>query len=256
MYRLRASPIVSVPVAMGGRSTWAKRPVPKLAVFDMVGTTVVAGDEVPISFREAMGTVGVEVSDSALAEVRGRSKREAVQHLLRVDAAGAAVDPSTADVVYRRFQESLRRAYRHEARPVQGAESVFEFLQRSGVQVALNTGLDRETADLLLRALGWDRIGILGPVTGDDVRRGRPEPDLIQAAMALAGVDDPGAVIAIGDTQADLEAAAAAGVGWSIGVTTGAHARVQLAGRPHSALLETVRDVPGWLTTAGVVRER
>ena len=103
------------------------------------------------------------------------------------------------------------------------------------------------TATELMRHLRWDRLGLSGIVTGDDVVRGRPAPDLIHAAMRLVGEDDPGSVLAVGDTAADLDAANAACVGWSVGVLTGAHGREVLAAHPHTAILNSVRDIPGWL---------
>jgi hypothetical protein len=44
----------------------------RIAVFDMVGTTIQAGNEVPSSFREAFRSVGIELSDEAINKVRGR----------------------------------------------------------------------------------------------------------------------------------------------------------------------------------------
>ncbi len=225
----------------------------RLAVFDMVGTTVHAGDEVPSSFRRALSSVGVKLSDAAVAGVRGRSKREAISDLLAADPATAGSAPELSRVVFERFQDSLRRAYRANAQPTPGAESVFEGFRGGGIDVVLTTGLDRDTAYLLVQSLGWDTLGLRGLITGDDVRRGRPAPDLIHAAMRLAGVVDPAAVLVVGDTVSDLEAAAAAGVGWSIGVLTGAHTRAQLEAHPHSAILETVGNLPRWLAEAGAL---
>ena len=79
------------------------------------------------------------------------------------------------------------------------------------------------------------------------VRRGRPAPDLIHEAMGLVGEGESPAVLTVGDTVSDLDAAHAAGVGWSIAVLTGAHSRDRLYGRPHSAILDSVADLPEWL---------
>ena len=214
----------------------------RLAVFDMVGTTVEAGDEVPASFRDAFQAHGLTVSDDAIARIRGRSKRDAIVELLGGDGSDGRPER-----VYARFRRSLQRAYRERARAVAGAEDAFRFLQSMGVPVALITGLDRETTDLLVEAMGWGSLHLSGVVTGDDVARGRPAPDLIEAAMALAGVEDPGGVLAVGDTTSDLEAASSAGAGWIVGVLSGAHGREQLERHPHSVLLPSVADLPSWI---------
>jgi len=219
----------------------------RLAVFDMVGTTVRSGDEVPESFRMAFRRFGVELPDEALTAVRGRSKTDAVAELMAAYLPGVPDDAAVAREIRSHFKETLRARYAAGAMPVPGAAEVMGRLQHGGVSVVLTTGLDAVTVTGLLQHLGWDRLGLDGVVTGDDVERGRPAPDLIHAAMRLVGETDPGAVLAVGDTAADLDAAHAAGVGWSVGVLTGAHSRETLAAHPHTAILDSVLDLPGWL---------
>ena len=214
----------------------------RLAVFDMVGTTVQAGDEVPASFREAFRMLGITLSDDAISRIRGRSKRDAIAELLAVDGR-----VEEAERVYARFREALQEAYGERARAVAGAEDTFRYLQGIGVPTVLITGLDRKTTDLLVEGLGWGSLGLRGVITGDDVARGRPAPDLIEAAMRLAGVADPRCVLAVGDTASDLKAASAARVGWAVGVLSGAHDREGLEPHPHSVLLESVADLPVWI---------
>ena len=225
----------------------------RLAVFDMIGTTVRAGNEVPSSFSEAFRSIGITLSDSAITQIRGRSKREAISDLLSKHNVDPAGDGGAADQVYARFLAALQAAYRKHAQSIPGVEDVFRFLQRSGVRVVLATGLDRVTAEILFHRLGWESLGLSGLITGDDVGRGRPAPDLIFAAMRLAGVADTRSVAVIGDTTADLEAAAKAEVEWRIGVLTGAHSRLQLEAHPHSAVLESMVDLPGWLKEVGAL---
>jgi phosphonatase-like hydrolase len=224
-----------------------------LAVFDMVGTTVQAGDEVPSSFRSAFSAIGIELSDEAIAKVRGRSKDEAISKLLATHKVEAARVPELSSAILGRFQRHLRSKYQSTAQEVPGVRTVFQLMKAAGIQLVLTTGLDHDTAALLSQALGWDGLGLEGVVSGDDVHRGRPAPDLIRAAMRLAKVSDPSSVLVVGDTAADLEAAAAARAGWNVGVLTGGHPRSRLEAHPHSVILESVRDLPGWLALTGVV---
>ncbi len=222
-----------------------------LVVLDMVGTTVRAGEEIPDTFRRVLGEEGVELSDESLRRVRGRSKREAIAALL-APGAGSARDSGRVETVYQRFQEQLRHAYRSRAAEIPGAERVLRTLIKK-TAVVLTTGLDRTTAAQLLETLGWESLGLAGVLTGDDVAWGRPAPDLILAAMQEAGTTDASSVVVVGDTVSDLEAAAAAGVGWSVGVLSGAHSRSQLESRPHSVILESVADLPDWLRGVGAL---
>lgn len=225
----------------------------QLAVFDMVGTTVHSGDEMPSAFREAFLSVGIRLSEAAITGIRGRSKSDAISDLMGLVGVPISERPEMSRVTYERFQENLWQAYRTEARAIPESEGVFRFLIKAGVQVVVATGLDQTSASLLFQGLGWDTLGLTGLVCGDDVVRGRPAPDLIRAAMRLADVADPKTVLVVGDTTSDLEAADAAGVGWSVGVLTGAHSRERLQGQPHSAILENVGGLPAWLAEAGAL---
>lgn len=225
----------------------------RLAVLDMIGTTVEAGPEVSESFREAFAGAGITVSDAAVDAVRGRSKREAVAHLVEAHLPELADSGQVGDEIYATFRSLLLSRYETGSRPVRGARAVLQGLEASGVRVVLTTGLDRETAHQIIRGLGWDRPPLGRVITGDDVSKGRPAPDLIHSAMALVGEKDPGAVMAVGDTVSDLEAAARADAGWVVGVLTGAHSRAQLEGQPHSVILQSIAELPGWLAENGLV---
>ena len=65
-------------------------------------------------------------------------------------------------------------------------------------------------------------------ITADDVKNGRPAPDMIQKAMELFGITDASEVVKIGDSIIDIEEGTAANRGITIGITTGAHTKEQL----------------------------
>jgi phosphonatase-like hydrolase len=123
---------------------------------------------------------------------------------------------------------------------------VLRGLRATGVRVALNTGFDRILTTHLLDALGWTSVADV-VVCGDDVAAGRPAPDLIRQAMAATGVQSADAVANVGDTALDLQAGANAGVGWNIGVWSGAHDFDTLAAGPHTHLCASVAELPALL---------
>ncbi|GMR12860.1 MAG: phosphonatase-like hydrolase [Gemmatimonadota bacterium] len=224
---------------------------PRLAVLDMVGTTVEAGPEVAEAFGEAFGRVGVILPVDVVNGVRGRSKKEAVAELAAAYLPELDDPTKTEREIYSTFRSILLARYERASRPVAGAHTALEYLKRHGAHVVLTTGLDRDTANQILRGLDWESLGLCGVVTGDDVERGRPAPDLIHAAMALTGEDESASVLVVGDTISDLEAAARAEAGWSVGVLSGAHTRSQLQSCPHSVILESVAELPCWLDQMG-----
>ena len=220
---------------------------PILAVFDMVGTTIAATDDVTVALQGAFAAEGLDLSAEAMAGIRGRRKTEAIAELLREVAPSVPAPQARAARIERDLRARLRAHYtKLPVRPIPGAIETMRWLSGRGVQVALATGLNRDLVRLLLDQLGWDVPLLAAVVCGDEVERGRPAPDLIRRSMELSGVRDPGRVAAIGDTRADLEAAANAGAGCAVGVLSGAGSRESLEQLPHAVILASVAELPGW----------
>jgi phosphonatase-like hydrolase len=217
---------------------------PQLVVFDLAGTTVEDRGQVPAAFVAALAQHGIEVRAEQVAAVRGSSKRQAILELL----PDGPERPLRADALYAAFRVELARRYERDgARPVPGAEATFRWLHDRGALIALNTGFDRDTTDLLLASLGWSKLAN-AVVCADDVEHGRPAPDLILRAMEATGTRELAVVANVGDTTRDLEAGHAAGVRWNIGVTSGAHDEAWLRRAPHTHLVASVAELPGiWL---------
>ncbi len=213
---------------------------PGLVVFDMIGTTVRSSDKIPEAFRLALASAGVELSADDISGIRGKSKRAAIEELL----AGKC----DTDAVYAAFKSHLRDGYTAstvEALP--GAEETFAWCRHGGTHVALTTGFDSEVARVLIDKLGWQNQ-VDAVVCNDDVKQGRPAPDLIFAAMSRLGHRDAAQVASVGDTVSDLQAGANAGVAWNFGVLSGAHTEHKLREQPHTALLGSVADMPDWFS--------
>lgn len=222
----------------------------ELVCFDMAGTTVVDDGQVPEAFTSALAEHGIAIGDADIRNVRGASKREAILDLL---PAGPGREDRAARALAT-FREHLARLYQGTVREIPGAPATFGWLRSRGVRVALNTGFDRETAQMLLEALGWHRGVVDAIVCGDDVARGRPAPDMILRCMKLTGVSGPDSVANVGDTVLDLQAGHNANVAWNIGVLTGAHDRARMAAQPHTRLLSSVAELPGFFGEASSSR--
>jgi len=216
----------------------------RLMVFDMAGTTVEDGGQVPVAFGAALAECGIDLTAEQLGSVRGASKREAIAELV-ARHAGAAWQ-GRAEQVYASFVRHLEREFGAGVRALPGAEDAFAYLRAQGVKIALSTGFDRDIATLLLDALGWRETADC-LVCGDDVPRGRPAPYLIFRAMEATGVDNVHAVGALGDTVLDLQAGFNAGVHLNIGTLSGAHDRAKLEREPHTHLIASVADLPALL---------
>lgn len=205
---------------------------PALVIFDLAGTTIEDRGQVPAAFTAALAAHGIVATADQITRLRGASKRQAIRAFVGTDAE--------ASRVYAAFQLELAARFEAErVTPIDGAVECFRALRQAGTKVALTTGFDRDITSLLMAALSWQDVADT-IVCGDDVAQGRPAPDLIRRAMADTGVTDATMVATVGDTTLDLEAGAAAGVGWNIGVLSGAHGRDALELAPHTHLIRSV----------------
>lgn len=215
----------------------------ELVVCDMAGTTVRDAGQVPQAFTSALAAHGIPVTPQAINSLRGASKRLAIFNLIPAGGDRAA----RAEQVYATFVQHLAQAFNGTVEPVPGAREAIAALRASGVRVALNTGFDRDTTNLLLDALHW-RVGVVDAVVcGDEVTQGRPAPYMIFHCMEATGVTDVRRVANAGDTVLDLQAGRNAGVALNIGVLSGAHGRDQMQPQPHTHLLDSVAELPALL---------
>jgi len=76
--------------------------------------------------------------------------------------------------------------------------------------------------------------------TKDDVETTKPNPDLVQAALAKAGTDD---AVMVGDTPWDVEAARKAGLPTVAVLTGGAHSAAELRDAGAVSVFESVGEL-------------
>jgi phosphonatase-like hydrolase len=213
--------------------------LPALVIFDMAGTTVDDdGGAVNRCLRAALAGAGFDVTAAQVNAVMGLPKPEAIRQLTGADTA-------RVEALYTDFSRRMRTFYASDpaVKEIDGASAVFARLRAAGVLVALDTGFAREIADVVIARLGWERA-IDGSVTSDEVPRGRPYPDMVQALQRRFGIDDAAHVAKVGDTPSDLEEGTAAGCGWVIAVTRGSHTDAELATVPHTHRIGTVAELP------------
>ena len=164
----------------------------------------------------------------------GRPAEEAVA--LLVDGIDRGEARRLADLK----REHYTRLARRGAVAVAGAGAFVEALARAGVPRAVATSATRRDLERVLDALGLRRHIDLA-ITADDVRRGKPHPEVYLKAAEGLGVESR-ACLVFEDAIVGVQAARAAGMR-VIGVTT-AHTADELVGAgaeravPH---FETVR---------------
>lgn len=159
--------------------------------------------------------------------------------LLLADLLGA-----DADRLGGRAKDGHARHYRELAglqRPFDGARELVRAVAERGARTVLATSAAPEELEELLKTLDLEDV-LTGVTSDEDVANAKPEPDLVRAALRIAGAPPERAVL-VGDTRWDVEAAARAGVP-CVAVLTGGVGEAEL----HAAGAAAVyRDVAALL---------
>jgi phosphonatase-like hydrolase len=217
-----------------------------LVVFDIAGTTVNDDDSVNRCLRGSLLAAGLEVSASEVNAVMGLPKPDAIAILIGQTPLQDELR-QLVDEIHREFVARSIDFYRNDpsVHEVPGTTRVFEVLKQSGILVALDTGFNRSITQVILDRLEWSDSRLIdATICSDEVRRGRPHADMIEALMSRLCIIDPMRVAKVGDTPSDLQEGQRAGCGLVVGVTAGTHTRRELEPYPHHHLIETIADFP------------
>ena len=159
---------------------------------------------------------------------------------------------SEIDAIFKTFLLELDLAYENLlVIPIKNTERLFKELKELGIKVALNTGYNRQTATSLLKKLNWN-VGVEYDllVTASDVSKNRPAPDMILFAMNTLQILEGENVIKVGDSVIDIEEGKNANCKFSIGITTGAHTKDQLAAAKPSYIIDNIYDIKNIILNA------
>ncbi|HBH22860.1 MAG TPA: phosphonatase-like hydrolase [Cytophagales bacterium] len=219
----------------------------QLAVFDIAGTTINEGNVVYKTLQKAIKQRGFEAPlDYVLEQGAGKEKYQAIKDILQNQVKGRGEEKEMiAGKIFKEFRQMLEEAYQKlNIKPFDGVHELIKHLRKAGVKIALNTGYDKQTANLLLNKMKWRQgkeYDVL--ITADDVSSGRPGPDMILEAMKATHVDNPEFVLKAGDSIIDIQEGKNAKCGITVGVTTGAHTYSQLESAQPTYIVNTLKDL-------------
>ncbi len=216
----------------------------------MAGTVVNEDNVVYKTLQKAINKKGYLLTlDFVLEHGAGKEKHQAIKDILRMEE-GYDQD-EIAKEIFKNFKKMLGNAYQDlSVTTYEGVEDLIDTLKKLNIKVALNTGYDKNTAQLLLDKMNW-AMGIHYDIliTADDVKRGRPDPDMIFEAMDILQINDPSKVLKAGDSIIDIQEGKNARCGMTIGVTTGAHTREQLNSAKPTYVLDSLVELEEILTS-------
>lgn len=207
-------------------------------IFDLAGTTVQDPNIVGSCFASALAKAGVHPTAAEINANMGTPKLIAIRKM--IDQYESQAD---AEAVHERFRQLILDTYRTspEIAEMPGTSEVFRELRTRGFRIAVNTGFDRETTDILLGRMGWGDL-VDDSITSDEVAHGRPHPDMVFALCQRAGID-PKQTVKVGDTPADIGEGRSAGVGLVVAAGYGTHTLEELAGLNPDAMISSISEL-------------
>jgi len=216
----------------------------ELAVFDMAGTIVNEDNVVYKTLQKAINKKGYELTlDFVLEHGAGKEKHQAIKDILAAIETDSNSEPS--EPIFEDFKKMLDDAYDTlEVTSFAGVKNLLANLKAQHIKIALNTGYNSKIANLLLQKMNWKKgVQYDALVTADDVSQGRPDPAMILKAMEVLAVTDPSKVLKAGDSIIDVEEGKNANCGVTIGVTTGAHTKIQLQSANPTYVLNSLTEL-------------
>jgi beta-phosphoglucomutase family hydrolase len=186
---------------------------PRGVIFDMDGVLVDSGEHHRAAWQALLAELGAPVTSPEFWRLTiGRPAHEAVGLLL-----GRELAYEEAMELAGRKRDFYRRVARRGAMAVPGIADFVGSVNRSGLACAVATSASRRDARHVLHALGLARhFGAV--VTAEDVRRGKPDPEVYVRAAAAIGIAPPHCLV-FEDAVVGVQAARRAGMR-VIGVTT------------------------------------
>lgn len=217
----------------------APRPDDRLpaAIVDVDGTLVDSNHQHVLSWYCALRRFGVVQEARRLHRLVGMGGDQLVRA-----AAGEEVDRRHGDEI-RAAEKALFEEMLDEVAAIPGSRELLLELRAGGERpVVLASSSPANQVDHYLDLLGARDL-VDGWTTADDVDRTKPEPDLIEVALARAG---GGPAVMVGDSIWDCEAARRAGLD-AVAVLTGGFCRQDLEAAGAAAVFDSLDELAGGL---------
>ena len=144
----------------------------------------------------------------------------------------------------------FKQRYLSRIKPFPGVPALMQAIRSAGMQTALASSAKQDELETFEKIAGITGLMDVA-ASSEDAERSKPHPDIFAVTLEKLGGPDPAAVLAVGDSPYDAQAAGKMGIR-TIGVLCGGFAEANLreAGciaiyRDPAALLQNLR---GWLT--------
>lgn len=174
-------------------------------LLDIDGTLVESNDAHAHAWVKALAESGHEVSFEAARPLIGMGGDK-----LLPKVSGLHSESPDGKRVSARRKEIFLSEYLPHLRPCPGARQLLDSLAARGYRLAVASSAKKDELNPLLKICGADRV-VETATSSDDADESKPDPDILHAALKQIGMP-AAAVVMLGDTPYDVEAARRAGV--------------------------------------------
>jgi len=184
----------------------------RAVLWDMDGTLIDSEELHWIAWRTTTANEGVTITREQFLASFGQRNDSIIPQWL-----GAAATPERIEKIANAKEELYRHLIRRDGvSPLPGVATWLHRLHRDGWLQVIASAAPRANIDAVLEALSATHI-FQGIVSAEDVRRGKPDPEVYLTAASKVGAS-PQNCIVVEDAAAGIEGARRAGMR-SIGVT-------------------------------------
>jgi phosphoglycolate phosphatase-like HAD superfamily hydrolase len=204
-------------------------------IFDVEGTLIDCVPQCLRCWHETLASFGVPMPMVSLQRLSGMDGDEMLATLL------PSFDESARKKILTAEGERYRAVYLPRVRAFPGVRAVFTAIKSHGARIALATDCQTDELKRYRSLINVDDM-IDAIACGDEVSKGKPDPELIQLALERLGGMSAASATMIGDTPFDAQAARHAGAtAW--GALTGGHPRSSLIDAGCSVVVSSVADL-------------
>jgi len=212
--------------------------MPLTAIFDIDGTLVDTNYQHALAWYRAFRQHGVVMPVWQIHRAIGIGSDRVVELL-----AGERIEQELGETL-RAAEGPLYQEMIDEVEPMNGAHELLRDLKRVGHPVILASSAEEKEAEHYIKLLDATEF-VDGFTTSADVKRSKPEPDIVHAAIDKAG---GGPAVMIGDSTWDCKAATRAELP-SIGVLTGGFSEQELTEAGATIVFDSVEHLREHLAT-------
>ncbi|WP_338662004.1 HAD family hydrolase [Pararoseomonas sp. SCSIO 73927] len=183
-------------------------------IFDVDGTLIDSVDLHARAWVDAFREIGHDIPHLTMRDRIGKGGDQLIPEFLpagELEEKGEALEKRRGIIMRERYTPLIR--------PFSCVPELFRRIRADGTRLVLASSAKAEELQVFKRVAGIEEL-VDAETSSDDAERSKPHPDIFEAAFALCGTEDRGAVVTVGDTPYDAEASVRAGLR-PVGVRSG-----------------------------------